>query len=163
MKDSRAVFWTIGYEGADLDDFLATLRCVGVRLVIDVRELPISRRKGFGKAVLSARLGENGIGYVHLKGLGDPKEGRDAARAGDMERFRAIFNRHMKSAAAQTDLQRAEKLVEEGGVCLLCYERDHDKCHRTLVATQISDRIPSRIVHLGVKTGLGKFRAEAAE
>jgi uncharacterized protein (DUF488 family) len=58
-----------------------------VRLLIDVRELPTSRRKGFAKSALSSALAAADIGYLHLKGLGDPKPGRDAARAGDYAGF----------------------------------------------------------------------------
>lgn len=35
----RGIF-TIGYEGARIEDFVATLRSVGVETVLDVRELP---------------------------------------------------------------------------------------------------------------------------
>lgn len=81
------VLATIGYEGSSLQDFIATLRAASIRTLIDVRALPISRRPGFAKNALSKALAEAGIDYVHLKGLGDPKEGRDAARANDLETF----------------------------------------------------------------------------
>ena len=151
---------TIGYEAADLDDFIATLRSAGVRRVIDVRELAISRRKGFAKRALTEALENAGIRYVHLRGLGDPKEGRDAARAGDTPRFRRVFLAHMTTAVAQTDLQRASTLAAEGGACLLCYERDHSACHRSFVASALSDRLPIRIRHLGVRVGAKHIRQQ---
>jgi uncharacterized protein (DUF488 family) len=160
MGTKRTSLATIGYESADLADFIATLRAAGVRRIIDVRELAISRRKGFAKRALSAALQNAGISYVHLRGLGDPKEGREAARAGDVERFRRVFVSHMRSDAAQADLRKASDLVTEGGACLLCFERDHSACHRSIVAEAICGNIRTSIRHLGVRTGLASRRNE---
>src|SRR5688572_16080609 len=62
--------FTIGYEGATLSDFIATLQVAGVRRVVDVRELPQSRRPGFSKNVLRTALEEHGFAYEHRKPLG---------------------------------------------------------------------------------------------
>jgi uncharacterized protein (DUF488 family) len=155
---------TIGYEGSSLDDFLATLTTAHVRTLIDVRELPISRRAGFAKKALSAALAGAGIEYVHLKGLGDPKPGREAARANDHKKFLSIYTAHLKTAAARGDLAEAVTLSENGGACLMCYERDPKTCHRRLVADEISAITGSVVRHLGVKDGVvsGKRRAEGA-
>ena len=82
---------TIGYEGGTVDAFLRTLREAGVELVLDIRAAPVSRKKGFSKNQLAAHLAEAGIGYRHLRGLGTPKRGREAARGGDLESFERIF------------------------------------------------------------------------
>lgn len=150
------ILTTIGYEAADQADFVATLRRAGISRVIDVRELPISRRKGFTKRALSEALAAEGIAYTHLRGLGDPKEGRDAARAGDIARFQRLFATHMATDHAQTDLREAVRLVDEGGACLLCYERDHTACHRSIVAEAIASKLETRIDHLRVGAGLGR-------
>ena len=71
---------TIGYENVGLGDFIASLKNAKVALIVDVRELPNSRRAGFSKNILANGLAENGIGYRHIKALGTPKAGRDAAR-----------------------------------------------------------------------------------
>src|SRR3954453_21108705 len=86
MGTKSTILTTIGYEAAELDDFVATLLAAGITRLIDVRELPISRRRGFAKRALSEALADAGIVYVHLRGLGDPKEGREAARVGDLVR-----------------------------------------------------------------------------
>lgn len=153
---------TIGYEGATLEDFLATLLAARVSTLIDVRELPISRRRGFAKNALAAALEEVGITYVHLKGLGDPKEGREAARAADMDGFHRIFGAHLRTDVAQADLARAVELVGTGGACLMCYERDPNNCHRKLVADALSARIEKLSVrHLGVRDGIAATVPEA--
>jgi uncharacterized protein (DUF488 family) len=154
MGTNQAILNTIGYESADLGDFIATLRAASITRLIDVRELPISRRKGFAKTALSSALEATGISYVHLRGLGDPKEGREAARAGDFARFRKVFGSHMRSDAAQADLRTAARLVSAGGACLMCYERDHTECHRSIVAQAISATVPVTIRHIGVRSGL---------
>jgi uncharacterized protein (DUF488 family) len=154
MGTTGTILATIGYENADLSDFIASLHAASVTCLVDVRELAISRRRGFSKSALSAALEADGIDYVHLRGLGDPKEGREAARRGDHARFVGVFTRHMKTPVAQTDLVRAASLVARGGACLMCYERDHTSCHRSIVATAISATIPTTIRHIGVSAGI---------
>ena len=77
---SSPTIWTIGYERASSDALLAALKAAGVQVLMDVRDLPLSRRAGFSKSTLRVSLEAEGIEYVHLKGLGTPKEGRLAAR-----------------------------------------------------------------------------------
>jgi uncharacterized protein (DUF488 family) len=126
--------FTIGYEQAGMGAFLDTLRRAGVRTVIDVRDLPLSRRAGFSKNVLAASLAEAGIGYVHLKNLGTPKEGRLAARRGDYATFWSIFSERMATPEAAFDLQKAAEITQREPACLLCFEADPAKCHRRKVA-----------------------------
>ena len=76
------LIYTIGYEGTDIERFVATLKIVGIKHLADVRAVAVSRKKGFSKSALSARLDAEGIQYFHFIELGDPKPGRDAARAG---------------------------------------------------------------------------------
>ncbi len=83
--------FTIGYEGATMDGFIAALDTAGVRQVIDVRALPLSRRPGFSKSSLAASLAAAGIAYVHLKALGTPKPGRDAAKKGDVATLERVY------------------------------------------------------------------------
>ena len=150
------ILFTIGYEGADLADFVATLQAAGVPRVVDVRALAISRRKGFAKRALSSALTEAGIEYVHLRGLGNPKPGREAAWAGDSTAFRSIFISHVAKDVAQADLALAASMVADGNSCLLCFERDHAVCHRAIVADALSGMVRVTVRHLGVTSGLAK-------
>jgi len=50
------ILYTIGYEGAEISQFLRTLRDCGVQRVIDIRDVPVSRKPGFSKGSLSAAL-----------------------------------------------------------------------------------------------------------
>ena len=121
-----------------------------VGLLIDVRAVPQSRKPGFSKRQLAASLDEAGIAYVHLQGLGTPKAGRDAVRAGHPERMEVIFRAHMTSDRAQAELAEAKGLARERAACLLCFERDHRTCHRRLVAEMIVAETGQEVVHLAV-------------
>ena len=132
---------TIGYEAADLSSFLACLKAAKIEVLIDVRELPLSRRRGFSKSALRMALADHKIGYVHLRDLGDPPPGRAAARAGKIEKFVRIFKRHLKTKAAQEALEAACKLARSATISLMCFERNPVTCHRLMVAAAIRDII----------------------
>ncbi len=125
--------YTIGYEATTMDDFLAALARAGIERVIDVRALPLSRRPGFSKSTLAATLAEAGIDYVHLKALGTPKAGRDAAKKGDVVTLRAVYDAQLMLPEAQVAAARMRELAAEKRSALLCFERDPCHCHRTLL------------------------------
>lgn len=125
--------FTIGYEGATMDEFLAALAGAGVKRVIDVRALPLSRRPGFSKSTLAASLQDAGIEYVHLKALGTPKAGRDAAKKGDVKTLRQVYADQLELPEAQAQAAQMRALAAEMPSTLLCFERDPCHCHRTLL------------------------------
>ena len=110
--------FTIGYEATTMGEFLAALSDAGVKRVIDVRALPLSRRPGFSKSPLKAALTEAGIDYVHLKALGTPADGRQAARAGRQGDLKRIY-------AAQLDMPEAIVAAEQ--MCELTVEKPSEK------------------------------------
>jgi uncharacterized protein (DUF488 family) len=132
---SHAVVATIGYEGRDVDGFLAALRAEGVTLVADVRATPISRKAGFSKRVLAAALAGADIGYEHLGGLGNPKDNREPFRAGRPGARRRYERRLDREGAA--DLARLRSLVADETVALLCLEHDPAVCHRAVIADRL--------------------------
>lgn len=98
---------TIGYEGVSLPAFLATLETAGVTLLLDVRELPISRRKGFSKTALSKALSRIGIEYQHERALGAPRSVRHRLREdGDLKRYFADFREYLSGQEALLDEAR---------------------------------------------------------
>lgn len=137
----KARLFTIGYEQTPPKAVLDEIERAGVKLLVDVRAVTSSRRPGFSKNQLAAGLDERGIGYVHLAALGTPKEGRLAARSGDIDLLHRIFSKHLKTAQAKEGLDELSALVSQAGpVCLLCYERDHTHCHRRWIAEIIEER-----------------------
>ena len=145
----RQVF-TIGYEGADLVSFLAKLASAGIKQIIDIRQLPLSRKRGFSKLALSAALAENGIQYLHLRDLGDPKPGREAARRGDHSGFLRIYKRHLAGTNAQNALAEASNQATAMRSCLLCFERYHEGCHRSIVADAMTAATGIKVTHLRI-------------
>jgi uncharacterized protein (DUF488 family) len=125
--------FTIGYEATTMDSFLAALKDAGVEQVIDVRALPLSRRPGFSKTSLAATLKEAGIGYVHLKALGTPKPGRDAAKKGDWRTMEAVYAGQLELPEAQAEAAKMRDLAAQKPSALLCFERDPHHCHRTML------------------------------
>ena len=148
----RKKLFTIGYEQTPAKSVLDELEQAGVKLLVDVRAVASSRRPGFSKSQLAAGLDERGISYVHLRGLGTPKEGRLAARAGQYETLQKIYARHLKTPQAREELDELSALVKQSGpVCILCYERDHLHCHRRWIAEIIEDRDDVKIDNLMAK------------
>lgn len=141
---------TIGYEAARLDHFLGTLQSAEVDVLIDVRERAQSRRKGFSKTALSEALESVGIAYIHLRELGDPKAGREAARAGDWKKFERIYDQVISTSDAQNAIDEITSIVGTQHGCLLCYERDQKTCHRSIVADIVASRVNLKPQHLGV-------------
>ena len=142
--------WTVGYEKAAWPDFLAALRGAGITRVLDVRDLPLSRRPGFSKRSLAAGLAEAGIGYTHLRALGTPSEGREANRKRQWQRFWQIVDARLGTAEAELDLRRAATLAAEAPSCLLCYEADPCLCHRLRVGEILAARHGFTVRHLTV-------------
>lgn len=143
----RTLF-TIGYERSILRDFIDALTALGVDTVLDIRELPLSRKKGFSKSALATALKKAGIKYRHERALGCPPVIRNQLRTdGDYVKYFRGFNRYL---ASQINL--IDTLVTEldGRVALLCYERDAAYCHRSSVAASIEKRHDITPQHVAV-------------
>ncbi|SRR5258706_13382990 len=140
--------YTIGYERSVLRDFIEALVRLGVDTVLDIRELPLSRKKGFSKTGLAQALAGAGISYRHERALGCPPDIRNQLRAdGDYRKYFRAFNRYLG-----TQLDVIDTLVTEldGTLALLCYERDAAHCHRSSVAASIEKRHDITPQHVAV-------------
>lgn len=143
--------FTFGYEGLDIAAFVARLHDAQVRLIVDVRELPLSRKKGFSKNALREQLAAAGIGYVHTPSLGCPKKIRDQYRAdGDWARYTRDFLAYLQTQDASVrELARQARATT---ACLVCFEADYSMCHRTYVA-RAAQRFGAPVIkHLTAKT-----------
>jgi uncharacterized protein (DUF488 family) len=141
--------FTIGYEQASSQAVLDELKRAGVTLVVDTRAVAASRRPGFSKRQLAAGLDQHGIGYLHLRGLGTPKEGRLAARSGRLDDLFRIYEKHLATPDAHQELVELATIVRsDQRVCLLCYERDVAHCHRKRIAELVCERVGLKVEHL---------------
>ncbi len=142
------MFATIGYEAATLPDVIARLKSDGVVRLADVRAVAASRRAGFSKTVLRESLEADGIGYLHLRGLGTPKPGREAARRGRVAEMRAIYEAHLGSEAAMADWPRLVAAVKAERVALLCFCGRAEGCHRRVLSERLADLLSCSWVDL---------------
>ena len=138
--------YTIGYEGTTMEEFLAALKGAGVERLIDVRALPLSRRPGFSKTPLRGALEAAGIEYVHLKALGTPAEGRSAARAGRQDDLERIYAAQLELPEAIVQGAQMLELAAEKPSALLCFEREPEHCHRSLLLTAVAP--DAQVAHL---------------
>jgi uncharacterized protein (DUF488 family) len=140
---------TIGYEQAKPDAVLNELKRAKVHTLVDVRAVAASRRPGFSKRQLAAALDDAGIAYVHLQKLGTPAEGRQAARAGDQATLERVYEKHIKKAEPQAELEELVGLIKSGKrVALLCYCRDPKTCHRSRIVAHLKDRMRLKVEDL---------------
>src|SRR3954454_11509805 len=125
--------FTIGYEGKTVDEFLAEVAAAGVERVIDVRAVAASRRPGFSKTALGNALRERGVDYLHLRPLGTPAAGREAARKGRTGEMRRIYAQQLETPEAELALEQALDAASERQAAMLCFERDAAGCARSLL------------------------------
>jgi uncharacterized protein (DUF488 family) len=126
-----------GYEGATPEDLIDFAERNGATVVVDVRLNAMSRKPGFSKRKLADRLRASGIAYLHLPGLGNPRDNRpgfwspgtDEARAA----HRAFRERVLESEGGRDALDQLLAVAQEATVVVLCFEDDPARCHRTLV------------------------------
>jgi uncharacterized protein (DUF488 family) len=144
--------WTIGYEGATQAEVVATLKAAGITLLIDVRAVPLSRKPGFSKNALAAGLREAGIDYAHLKALGTPPEGREAARKGRHDILEAVYTRQLEQPEAIVQAAQMLELSNTGAAALLCFERDPAACHRSLLLNHVASH--AEVVNLFIERDL---------
>lgn len=105
--------------------------------VVDVRALPLSRRPGFSKTALRGALAEVGIGYVHLRALGTPADGRAAARKGRTSEMERIYAGQLQLPEALAAAATLRQLVQQQPSALLCYEREPAGCHRSMLIREV--------------------------
>jgi uncharacterized protein (DUF488 family) len=139
----RRGFVSVGYEGRSLDEFVEYLQAQAVTVVADVRLNALSRRRGFNKTALREALATAGIGYVHLRALGNPPENRSGFRTNDPTPARDRFAERLRSPIAQAELAELASMGSDAVVAVLCVEQDSEHCHRQLVIEAVT-RAPRR-------------------
>ena len=145
--------FTIGYEGLDIGTFILRLRDARIHTIVDVRELPLSRKKGFSKTALREQLAAAGIGYDHLPALGCPKWIRKQYRTdGDWTQYTRDFLVYLETQNAK--VRELAQLSRTTTACLMCFEADNSMCHRTYVARAAKRFGAPTITHLNAKTEL---------
>ena len=139
--------FTIGYEGLDIDAFVSTLARYDVETVVDIRELPLSRKRGFSKTALASVLSLSGFEYVHMAKLGCPKAVRNRYREdANWKRYTQGFLQYL--ATQETTIAELSDLARSTNCALLCYEADFNFCHRSMVANAVHEFCGANIEHI---------------
>lgn len=139
--------YTIGYEGATPEEFLAALKKAGVEVLLDIRAIAWSRKPGFSKDALRRLMEGSGIQYVHLEALGNPQK-RAGRPEDDTRSYEDMYNAHLDTPGAQAALVKAAEIAKQSPACLLCFERDPRECHRSLTAPRLAALTGQRIENL---------------
>lgn len=143
-----AAFHTYGYEGLAIQEFLQRLGSLGVETLVDVRELPLSRKKGFSKKALADHLASANIAYCHMPGLGCPKPIREKYKQdGNWGAYEKAFKKYLGTRDA--DIQELAETAEAARTCIICFEADVTRCHRRMVANAVVAAAPKlKLVHI---------------
>jgi uncharacterized protein (DUF488 family) len=132
--------YTIGYEGMTIEAFIASLCAQRISHLVDIREVALSRKKGFSKSALSEHLERAGIRYSHVRALGCPKPIRDQYRVdGSWGRYSRAFAAYLESQTAA--LRELIRTMKAERCSLMCFEADYTLCHRSLVAHKLGGAI----------------------
>ena len=143
---------TIGYEGLDVRRFIKFLTCHDVKVLVDVRELPFSRKKGFSKTPLSEAVRDAGIEYLHIKALGSPAAIRKRVKKdGDYVSFFRAYDAYL---GTQRDAlgTLTDMLEDHVRVCLMCFEANPAECHRSHIASRVARESANRVMVESVQT-----------
>jgi uncharacterized protein (DUF488 family) len=141
--------FTIGYEQhRSPSTLIDALQAAGVRRLVDVRELPLSRRRGFSKTALAAALADAQIEYEHVRALGNPKPYRELYKTGRVDEGIERYRAHLHNGSYPALVELSETL-DDAPTCLLCFEEAHDVCHRAVIVDALEDRVGDLdVVHL---------------
>lgn len=156
-----SALYTFGYEGLTIEAFIERLKQARVQLIVDVRELPLSRKKGFSKRAFREALAAAGIAYEHRPALGCPKPVRDRYKADcDWQVYTTGFLAHLATQKAEVaDLTTTTQALT---ACLVCFEADFGFCHRTYVARAAHQAGAPTVQHLTARTVIADAPARLA-
>lgn len=147
-SDKRRIF-TIGHSNTSVEDLVADLGANGIRVLVDVRRYPSSKRHPqFNRPALAFALQMAGIAYVHEVDLGGHREPAVDSPNGGLKKegFRAYVD-HMATEPFGRALGRIQGAASRMPLALMCAEADPAGCHRFY----LSDRLTTEgfeVIHL---------------
>jgi uncharacterized protein (DUF488 family) len=142
MEVERMQVVSVGYERRTLPEFVQDLLAARVRRVVDVRAVAMSRRADFRKAKLAAALEAAGIEYRHLPSAGNPFRKDNLDIAACLRAFRSHVDRSPEV------LPELEKTLSGVRAAVLCYEREHADCHRSVLLDRLAAARPVKVLEL---------------
>lgn len=136
---SKTILYTIGYEGISLEQYLNKLIEKDVKVLVDVRNNPISMKYGFTKSQLLNACARVGIEYLHLPEVGIISEQRrELACQADYDELFARYRKETLPHAISTQEKILQLLKEKKRIALTCFEANICHCHRKHLAEAIT-------------------------
>jgi uncharacterized protein (DUF488 family) len=132
-------FFTIGHSTRPTDEFVALLKAVEVRVVVDVRTVPRSRANPqFNRDSLPASLAGHQIAYEHLPALGGLR-GRQRDVSPNVNAFWANSSFHNFADYAmgeefRSGLTQLREWGKGARLSVMCAEAVWWRCHRRIIS-----------------------------
>ncbi|MCK9236231.1 MAG: DUF488 domain-containing protein [Bacteroidales bacterium] len=132
------VLFTIGYQGISLEEYLNRLLKNGVKVLVDVRNNPLSMKYGFSRSQLQRYCGSIGIEYVHFPEVGIQSEQRQELNTqADYDKLFAVYRQYNLTKTISSQKKILNLLKENQRVALTCFEANICQCHRKPLAEAI--------------------------
>lgn len=137
----KADFYTVGYAGRTINQFVDLLKSAGVSTVVDIRHFAISPYKPeFTKNRLTQHLESRGIQYLHRPDLGVPRDVRARAIGqSDRSSIWDWYDTNVVRIFIGSNLDEFFNWAEHP-VALMCSESDPYACHRHRLAIALEKR-----------------------
>jgi len=137
-KSNKTVLFTIGYEGISLEEYLVRLLKNDVKVLVDVRNNPLSMKYGFSKSQLKKYCGSLGIDYVHIPEVGIQGDQRQELNTqSDYDKLFAVYRKNNLTQTTTQQQQILNLLKQHKRIALTCFEANICQCHRKHLAEAI--------------------------
>jgi len=137
MENEEKTLFTIGYEGISIEEYINKLIQNNIKVLVDVRKNPLSRKYGFSKTKLESLIKNFGIEYVHIPELGIETDKREFLKT--IDDYNKLFEDYENILLyKQKELSQIEDLIKnKKRVALTCFEKDVKMCHRTRIKNRL--------------------------
>ena len=137
-KGNKTVLFTIGYEGISLEEYLVRLLKNDVKVLVDVRNNPLSMKYGFSKSQLKKYCASLGIEYVHIPEVGIQSDQRQELNTqSDYDKLFAVYRKNNLSKTTASQNEILKLLKQHKRIALTCFEANICQCHRKHLAEAI--------------------------
>ena len=137
-KGNKTVLFTIGYEGISLEEYLVRLLKNDVKVLVDVRNNPLSMKYGFSKSQLKKFCANLDIEYVHIPEVGIQSDQRQELNTqSDYDKLFAVYRKINLSKTTTSQNEILKLLTQHKRVALTCFEANICQCHRKHLAEAI--------------------------
>jgi len=139
-KSNKTILFTIGYEGISLEEYLVRLLKNDVKLLVDVRNNPMSMKYGFSKGQLKKYCANLGIEYVHIPEVGIQSDQRQQLNTqSDYDKLFTVYRKNNLSKTMSSQNAILNLLKRHKRIALTCFEANICQCHRKHLAEAIEN------------------------